>query len=234
MPPAPAGGENGTNMILQTHKKEYAVEWPLLLIGCVIYALSTALIRDVAVIPGSFLGVGVALNKAIGWPTGLINLALNIPVMLLVTRKLGVKVLAYTVFILAFTALLIDWWSPIFPSVGWNVYLLAAVGGVSMGVGAGLLILAQGTMAGTTALTLLVVRALKERFHFGTVLFCMDSLIVLLGALIVKDWRAILYSLLYSFCCAKTMDLIIGIGHKFGLAEAGRTEHTETNQIGEE
>ena len=205
--------------MLKEHQKEYAVEWPLLLIGCVIYALSTAPIRDVDVIPGSFLGIAVALRKALGFPTGLVNLLLNIPIMLLVTRRLGVKVLTYTVIILAGTALLIDWWSPLFPAFGWNVYLLAAAGGVTMGVGAGLLILAKGTMAGTTALTLLLERVFK-RLSFGTILFAADSLIVVIGG----NWKAILYSLLYSFCCAETMDVVLHIGHTHGLAEAGRAE----------
>ena len=86
-----------------------------------------------------------------------------------------------------------------------------------MGIGAGMLIVAKGTMAGTTALTLLLQRVFRK-LSFGTILFAVDSLIVLTGAMIVKDWKAILYSLLYSFCCAKTMDLVIGIGKRHGLS----------------
>lgn len=214
---------NRTNTI----NKEITVEWALLVVGCVIYSLSTVLIKDVNVIPGSFLGLAVAANKIWNVPTGLMNLLLNIPVMILVTRKMGMKVLIYTCFIMAFTSLLIDWWSPLFPALVANPFLLAILGGVTMGIGAGLLILAKGTMAGTTALTLLIQRVLRT-WSFGTILFCADSLIVLIGSLIVKDWKAILYSLLYSFCCAKTMDLIICFGDKHGLHTAnGRVELQE-------
>ena len=199
--------------------KELWTEWVLLLTGCIIYALSTVLIKDADVIPGRFLGIAVALNKALGLHTGMMNLLMNIPVMILVTRKLGRKVLVYTVFIMAFTSLLIDWWSPLFPEVRWNVYLLAGTGGIAMGIGAGLLILAKGTMAGTTALTLLLQRVLKK-LSFGTILFSVDSLIVLLGSIIVGNWKAILYSLLYSFCCAKTMDIVIAVGRRYGLKTA--------------
>ncbi len=120
---------------------------------------------------------------------------------------------------MAFTSLLIDWWSPKFPEVRWNVYLLAGTGGIAMGIGAGLLILAKGTMAGTTALTLLLQRVFKK-LSFGTILFSADSLIVLLGSIIVGNWKAILYSLLYSFCCAKTMDIVIAVGRRYGLKTA--------------
>ena len=206
-------------MIKTGISKELRTEWILLLTGCIIYALSTVLIKDVDVIPGSFLGIAVALNKALGLHTGMMNLLMNIPVMILVTRKLGRKVLVYTVFIMAFTSLLIDWWAPQFPEVRWNVYLLAGVGGITMGIGAGMLILAKGTMAGTTALTLLLQRIFKKQ-SFGTILFSVDSLIVLLGTVIVGNWKAILYSLLYSLCCAKTMDIVIAIGHRYGLYPA--------------
>lgn len=200
--------------------RERTIEITLLIIGCVIYALSCVLIKDVAVIPGSFLGIAVTANKMTGVPVGMTNLLLNIPVMVLATRKLGPKVLIYTVFIMTATSLLIDWWSPLFPVIRGNAYWLSVAGGVSMGLGAGLLILAKGTMAGTTALTLLVQKVLT-RFRFGTILFAMDGCIVLLGAVIaVGDWRAILYSLLYSFSCAKTMDLIMILGQKFGLESA--------------
>lgn len=205
----------------ERHFRELSVEWLLLLTGCVIYAASTVLIRDVDVIPGSFLGIAVALHKALGFHAGRVNLLMNIPVMILVTRKMGVKVLIYTIFIMAATSLLIDLWMPYGPDMrGWNVYLLSALGGVIMGIGAGLLLLAKGTMAGTTALTLLLQRVLRK-LSFGTILFCIDSLIVLLGSAVVHNWRAILYSLLYSLCCAKTMDLVLLVGKRFSLEPAG-------------
>ncbi len=197
--------------------REHCNEWLLLVLGCIIYSLSTVLIKGANIIPGSFLGIAVALNHAFGLHTGLVNLLMNIPVMILVTRKLGAKVLAYTIFIMVLTSVLIDWWSPLFPAVTMNIYLLSVIGGVTMGIGAGMLIVAKGTMAGTTALTLLLQRVFRK-LSFGTILFAVDSLIVLTGAMIVKDWKAILYSLLYSFCCAKTMDLVISIGKRLGLS----------------
>lgn len=201
-------------------RKDVAIELSLLVIGCIIYAASTALIKDADVIPGSFLGIAAAMNKAFGFPVGLVNLLLNIPVMLLVTRKLGPKVLAYTVFIMCFTSMLIDLFSSWLPPLAsLNVYLVSLAGGLSMGIGAGLLILAKGTMAGTTALTLLIQPVLKS-FRFGTILFFIDSMIIMFGVLIVKDMRAIVYSLLYTFSCAKMMDIIIYFGHSCGLEPA--------------
>lgn len=201
-------------------RNELASEVLLLIAGCLIYAASTALIKDVDVIPGSFLGIAAALNKALGFPVGMVNLLLNIPVMLLVTRKLGPKVLLYTVIIMCSTSVLIDLFSARLPEMsGLNVYLLSLAGGLSMGLGAGLLILAKGTMAGTTALTLLIQQRVKK-LSFGTILFMIDSLIIVLGVIIVKDLKAVIYSLLYAFSCAKMMDVVIYFGRSCGLEPA--------------
>lgn len=184
-------------------------EWILLLVGCIIYSASMTVIKGVNVIPGSMLGIAVAVNRAFGIQIGLVNLLLNIPIMITATRKMGLKVLVYTAFIILLTSVLIDWWVPIVPDMPvTNPYVLAGVSGIIMGLGAGLLIRAGGTMAGTTALTLLLQPVLKK-LSFGTILFLMDAVIVLMGTIVVGDRKAVVYSLLYSFCCAKVMDMVI-------------------------
>lgn len=186
-------------------------EWLLLVIGCMIYAVSTVWIQEVNVIPGSMLGIAVAVHKLTGFPSGTMNLLLNIPIMVVVTRKMGAKTLFYTIFILACSGILIDWWSGTLPMLPChNAYVLALVGGVTMGIGAGLLILAKGTMAGTTALALLLSHAIRKP-SYGTVLFLMDSCIVLLGCTILGDWNAILCSVLYALSCAKVIDAVLFI-----------------------
>lgn len=189
-------------------------EWILLLVGCIIYSASMTVIKGVNVIPGSMLGIAVAVNRAFEIQIGLVNFLLNIPIMITATRKMGLKVLIYTAVIILLTSLLIDWWVPIIPDMPvTNPYILASVSGSIMGIGAGLLIRAGGTMAGTTALTLLLQPVLKK-LSFGTILFFMDAAIVLMGTIMVGDWKAVVYSLLYSFCCAKVMDIVIDYRRK--------------------
>lgn len=201
-------------MITYFNRKETLREWYLLFAGCILYTLSTVLIKNINVIPGSFLGIAIALHKAFGVSAGMVNLLLNIPVMAAVTRKLGPKVLAYTVFIMTSTSWMIDWCMPRIPVGDWNVYLLSAAGGALMGIGAGMLLLAEGTMAGTTALTLLIHPKLR-RWSFGTILFVVDSLIILTGTLIVRDWRAIPWSMLYNFCCTRAIDSVMALDRLF-------------------
>lgn len=188
-----------------------------------VYAVSTVWIQEVNVIPGSMLGIAVAVHKLTGFPSGTMNLLLNLPIMAVVTRRMGAKTLLYTVFILVCSGALIDWWSGTLPLLPChNAYALALVGGVTMGVAAGLLLLAKGTMAGTTALALLLSHAIR-RLSYGTILFLMDSSIVLLGCAILGDWNAILCSVLYALSCAKMIDAVLF------TAKALRRKPNDTN-----
>lgn len=188
-------------------------EWAYLSTGCLIYGLSTVLIEDVNVIPGSFLGIALSANKVFGVSAGTINLLLNIPVMILIAKKLGAKVAGYTVFILICTSVLVDRFTAAFQAPVWNVYILAALSGVIMGVAAGLLIAADGTMAGTTALTR-VIKSSVTGFSFGTIQFILDGLIILSGTILLQDWRAIPYSMLYSFCCTSAIDAVLALDRR--------------------
>jgi len=193
-------------------QKDRMKEYLMLLIGCILYCASLLFVNRISVIPGSMLGIAVVSNAVLGTPIGLVNLLLNIPVMVFVTRRYGRKILIYTILIMVGTSLLIDLWEPFFPDPGIrNVYLISVIGGIVMGLGAGLLIRAGGTMAGTTALTLLI----REKFpdiHYGTILFGMDACIMLLGAILLKDWKAVIYSTIYGLLVSKMMDVVIDFG----------------------
>lgn len=89
-----------------------------------------------------------------------------------------------------------------------------------MGIGAGMLIRAGGTMAGTTALTSLLQRKLVK-VRFGTILFALDCMIMLTGAAVLKDWKAINYSAIYGFVCAKMMDVVIYYKRGISSKKAG-------------
>ncbi len=75
-----------------------------------------------------------------------------------------------------------------------------------MGIGAGLLLLAGGTMGGTTAIATMISKK-NSVFSIGNCLTIMDSFIVLIGAFVLHSVEALIYSLVYAIVCAKTIDL---------------------------
>lgn len=192
----------------------------LIAIGSLIYAISMLTIDPVDLVPGSFLGVASVLHKLIGTPIGMVNLICNIPVLVLCLKFFGQKMLYYTIIIMAGTSGLIDLlsvWAP--HTVYMPVWLIAAAGGTVMGIGAGILLVAGGTMAGTTALARLIQKKYTS-WSVGNLLIIMDSAIILLGALLLRNPLSLVYSIIYTLFCSKTIDLVYRIQKKVSEREA--------------
>lgn len=189
--------------------KIYFKEILLILIGCVPYAWSMVVIDNVSTIPGSMIGVSVICNMLFGTPIGIINVLLNVPLMLIGMFFLGRKMLLYTVTALAGTSFLIDWWVPMFaPFFVKKPLILTIVGGVLMGIGAGLILLAGASLAGTTVIGKLLLRKFP-RIQLGNVLILLDGIIICCGAFLLRDTMALLYSAIYTIICTKIIDYIL-------------------------
>ena len=183
-------------------------EAEILSIGCILYTLSAILINPVNIVPGSVLGVSVVAHNLLGVPIGVVNLICNAPIMILCTMCFGKKILMYTIFIIVCTSILIDWWLPFFPAIlSQHGLLLSVLGGVLMGIGAGLLMRAGGTMGGTTA----IGRILQKKhpaMNMGNALFIMDTTVILAGSILLKSFTGLLYSVVYTLVCSKAIDMI--------------------------
>jgi uncharacterized membrane-anchored protein YitT (DUF2179 family) len=181
----------------------------LILVGCIIYTLSIIFINQVNIVPGSVIGIAVICNMTLGAPTGIVNLILNIPILIISTKLIGKKILLYTLLTLFVIFLLIDMCSPLSIYVpSWNPIVISILGGLIMGIGAGILLKAGATMGGTTAVARLI-QLKYPAFKIGNALILMDGVIIICGVIFLKDYMALVYSILYTVVCMKTIDLIL-------------------------
>lgn len=189
--------------------KTYFKEILLILTGCIPYAWSLVVIDNVSTIPGSVLGISVICNTLFGTKIGAVNLLVNLPLMLIGTMFLGKKVLAYTVIALAGTSCLIDWWVPVFASFFVaNPLVLTVLGAVLMGIGSGLILLSDASLAGTTILGKLLLLKFPG-IRLGNLLILLDGVIICCGAFLMHDGTALLYSAVYTVVCMKIIDWIL-------------------------
>ena len=181
--------------------KGTAKELAILAAGCILYVLSTILINPVDIVPGSVLGVSVVANSILGVSIGTVN-------MIFCTMCFGKKILIYTIMIIVSTSVMIDWWLPYFPAVlVQHGLLLAILGGILMGIGAGLLMRAGGTMGGTTAIGRILEKR-NPRLNMGNTLFVMDTAIIVVGSVLLKSFTGLLYSVVYTLVCSKAIGMI--------------------------
>ena len=76
-----------------------------------------------------------------------------------------------------------------------------------MGIGAGLLMRAGGTMGGTTAIGRILEKR-NPRLNMGNTLFVMDTAIIVVGSVLLKSFTGLLYSIVYTLVCSKAIGMI--------------------------
>ena len=78
---------------------------------------------------------------------------------------------------------------------------MSVLGGVLMGIGAGLLMRAGGTMGR-------ILQKKHPAMNMGNALFIMDTTVILAGSILLKSFTGLLYSVVYTLVCSKAIDMI--------------------------
>ena len=127
----------------------------LITIGTALMAFAVASVFDPAsLVTGGFSGLAIIIRQLTeklvpgGVPLSVTNLILNVPFLLLAVKLKGFRYLLRTGFA---TVMLSFWLSvlPVIPIAEGDLLLSALYGGLIMGVGIGLVFVAQATTGGT-------------------------------------------------------------------------------------
>ncbi len=197
--------------------------WVLVSIGAFILAMGFVLFTNpYKIIPGGVYGLGRVLHHLIpSIQTGTFGLLFDVPLtitaILVFGRQFGAKTiyaaLITPVFMNAMTSLLgenpADGISIISTQFNFsdNIFFAALCGGLLIGVGCGLILRAGATSGGTDIVSMLIVKFAKTKF--SSAMFLVESTIVIIGMLVLGDWKLPLYSLISIFVCARTIDYVL-------------------------
>ena len=108
--------------------------------GCLIYSLSVVLFIDpLHIIPGSVTGIGVVIKALTGFPIGMLNMIVNIPLVIWAAIILKKRILIYTGLTVLLNSLMMDGLA-FLPPFTKNLLLASIFGGVVMGAGLGMIL----------------------------------------------------------------------------------------------
>ena len=159
----------------------------LITIGTALMAFAVASVFDPAsLITGGFSGLAIIIRQLTeklvpgGVPLSVTNLILNVPFLLLAVKLKGLRYLLRTGFA---TVMLSFWLSvlPVIPIAEGDLLLSALYGGLIMGAGIGLVFVAQATTGGTDLIAALIEHFLRH-YSTASIMWILDTLIVLFGA----------------------------------------------------
>lgn len=190
-----------------------------IVLGALLQAVGySAFIAPCEIVPGGVYGITIALNhitKGVfpflpnGLPIGITALFFNIPLMILAARKLGLSSGWKTALAFSLISIFTDAISVVMRHEGLvaeDRLLSAFYGGAIIGLGVFLIFKAGGTSAGTDVLGRLLAKG--RNIKLSNAIIIVDSIVVVFGLLVFKDWKVPLYSWLTIFVYGKVVEFL--------------------------
>ena len=184
---------------------ETILAYVYIIIGAAIVAVGfNVFLLPNEVASGGVSGISTILKGVFGWEPGFVQYAFNIPLfisgVIFLGKQFGARSLAGTLTLPLFVILTSNW-----EPATLNPLLGALFGGISVGVGLGIVFRGNASTGGTDLAAQIIAK--YTGFTLGTSVMLIDGLIVLSAAL-VFDVEKGLYALIGLFVTTKTIDII--------------------------
>ena len=184
---------------------ERVMDYVYVLIGAAIVALGFNLfLLPNQVASGGVSGISTILKGVFGWEPGIVQYAFNIPLFIagivFLGARFGVKSLVGTLVLPAVVLVTASWepWTA-------NPLLGALFGGITVGLGLGIVFRGGGSTGGTDLAAQIITK--YTGLSLGKSVLLLDGLIVL-SAAIAFDVESALYALIGLYVTTKTIDII--------------------------
>ena len=190
-----------------------AKDYLLLTGGSVIVAAGVVMfLAPNKVVSAGVTGIAMLFNYTWGWPIGLANLALNVPLLFAgVKWGGGWRTILRTLYAVVVMSLAIDLLAPFLPAVKGDPLIYTLFGGLMDGFGIGLVLRARGTTGGTDIVAQLLYK--YRRIPFGQV-FLWSNTLILLTAIPVVGLVPVLYALIVNYISSRVLDTVVeGLGY---------------------
>lgn len=165
-----------------------------------------------ALVTGGTSGMAILLHYLLHFPTGAMMVAVNAPLLLLGARYLGKAFTVRSVVTIVLSSVFIDLFNELLhvEALTKDVILAALFGGVSIGVGLGLVLSGNASAGGSTILAKII--ASKTTIKASTVILAIDVMIVITIALIFKNIDLAMWSMVSIYVSAKSIDVFLTRG----------------------
>lgn len=200
--------------------KRWFIDYSFITIGSLIMAAGYVFfITPHKIVPGGIYGLGIIvyyLTKGMelwpdGFPIGLFNLLINIPLTYFGIKLLGPRFGNKTIYGFVSSSVFMDgitWMREIGDAPLVNDVLLSCIfGGVLTGIGLGLIFKARATSGGSDIIAMVITR--YTRIPIGQMLIWVDTAIVLIAFAAFKDWQIPLYSMIVIYITGRAIDMIL-------------------------
>ena len=179
------------------------------IIGSLFYAVGVNVFttpNDIA--PGGVTGIATVLRSMTGLQVGTLSFLLNIPLLILGFIVLGKRTMLNTFRTLVILTVITDATYFVLPQYTNNMLVSAIFGGVTIGIGLGLIFLRGSTTGGTDILGRMLLKKMPH-VPLGKILLIIDILIIAGAGIYYKTLEAVLFAFVSVYATDHSIDAVL-------------------------
>ena len=190
------------------HMNKRVKAYGMMTIAAVIYAVSISLFLDPNnIAPGGITGVAILINRFMDIPVGTLNLALNIPIVLIGLWKFGFKFICSTLYTLGMVTVFTNYMAR-FGAVTDDLLIAAVVGGGLLAIALAMVFKAGATTGGMD----IIIKLLRVKWpHIKTSGFFLitDAMVILASWIVFRDMTVAFYAGVAVVIDSVVMDFVL-------------------------
>lgn len=190
--------------------KTEILNYASIVLGSLIMAFGVvAFLSPNHVATGGTAGLAIVLNSVFNLPIGVLMALINVPLLAFGLKYLGRKFAIKTVFCILVIVIFVDMLAHVIhlPALSNNLMLATLYGGVTVGVGLGL-IFKGGASAGGGSIIAKIIAA-NSNLKTSTVVLILDALVVLSASIVFKSVELALWSLISIYVTSRLIDTVL-------------------------
>lgn len=157
---------------------------------------------------GGVMGIAMLINVFVKIPVGVLTIILNVPLFLVAWKKFGFNFMLSSFVGMMLSSAFVDLLAMSNLTMTDDPMLASIIGGAIKGAGLGCVYYVGATTGGMDIVAKLVRRS-APHINLGTILLVLDTAIIALYALVLKNYESAMYSIIAMFVVTKVVDLAL-------------------------
>lgn len=189
--------------------KIFAVDTLYYVAGSILYALGLyTFALNASFAPGGISGVAIILHKYTTMPIGILALLLNIPLIIICAKILGLSFIFKSLWAMIISTFFIDYVFPLFPTYKGDHLLAAMFTGILLGAGHAIIYM-RGSSTGGSDFIIMAIKKKRPHFSVGQISLAIDAFVIIAGGIVFGNIDAVLFGIISSFAATVTMDNVL-------------------------
>lgn len=154
-------------------------------------------------------GIALVVHYYWGFPIGLVTMVLNVPIVLICGKILGVQFVLRSLKTMLIYTFMLDTIAPFFPLYQGDLILSSICMGIFSGIGYALIYMRNTSTGGTDFITM-TIRTLKPHLSLGRIIVVLDcSVLLVCGLLMGGNVDKIIYGLIATYIVSVVVDKVM-------------------------